>query len=107
MSAEIVTEAVTILPDGWRIKQQFADRDELIKLREAARNMDISFQLNRLYESASTDSDLIGLTDKQRVALLAAYEEGYFAVPRQASMATVAAALTISSSALTERLRRA
>lgn len=107
MSAEIVTEAVTTLSDGWRITQQFADRDELAKVREFARNMDISFHLNQLYESASPDRDLIGLTDKQRVALLAAYEAGYFAVPRKASMATVAAALDISSSALTERLHRA
>jgi hypothetical protein len=60
MSAEIVTEAVTILPNGWRIKQQFADRDEFAKVREFTRNMDISFHLNQLYESASTDIDLIG-----------------------------------------------
>jgi predicted DNA binding protein len=107
MSSKMVSEEVTVLPDGWQVKQLFAGRDEFDKIRDFARNMDISFHLDRLYESTSTDADLIGLTDKQREALLAAYEEGYFAVPRQASMAAVAAELDISPSALTERLHRA
>lgn len=107
LSSKMVAEGVTVLPDGWQVKQLFASRDEFTEVRDFARRMDISFQLDRLYESTSTDTELIGLTDKQREALLAAYEEGYFAVPRQASMAAVADELDISPAALTERLHRA
>jgi predicted DNA binding protein len=100
-------ESVTIRPDGWRIKQQFANRDELTTYREFWRTMDFSFRLDRLYDSHSTDAELIGLSDKQREALLTAYEEGYFAVPQQTSLDDIAAALDISRSALAERLHRA
>lgn len=100
-------ESVTITPNGWRIKQQFANRDELTTYQEFWRTKDFSFHLDRLYDSHTTDTELIGVSDKQREALLTAYEEGYFAVPQQSSMDDVAAALDISRSALAERLQRA
>lgn len=102
-------ERVTIMPDGWYVKQQFANRDELLTYREFWRTMDMdfTFRLDRLYDSHSTDADLIGLSDKQREALLTAYEMDYFTVPQQVSLDDVAAALDISRSALAERLHRA
>lgn len=100
-------ENVTIMPDGWRIKQQFVDRDELAAYQEFWRTKDFSFHLDRLYDSNRTDAELIGLSDKQREALLTAYEEGYFAVPQQSSLDDVAAVLDISRSAFAERLNRA
>lgn len=102
-----VVEQLTITADGWHIRQQFATRDEFDAYREFCRENDGSFHLKRLYESTSTDAELIGLSDKQREALLAAYQEGYFNVPQQASLDEVAATLEISRSALAERLRRA
>lgn len=100
-------ESVTIMPDGWRIKRQFVDRDEFIAAQEFWRTMGFSIHLDRLYESHTTDTELIGLTDKQREALLTAYQEGYFAVPQQTSLEDIAATLDISHPALTERLHRA
>lgn len=100
-------ESVTMRADGLYVKQQFANRDEFATWRELHRNAGISVHLDRLYESTSTDADLIGVSDKQREALLTAYECGYFAVPQQASLADVAAELDISLSALAERLHRA
>jgi DNA-directed RNA polymerase specialized sigma24 family protein len=100
-------ESVTIRDDGLYIKQQFANRDEFATWRESHHDAGISVHLDRLYESTTTDTDLIGLTDKQREALLTAYEAGYFAVPQQASLDEVAADLDISLSALAERLHRA
>lgn len=102
-----VVEQLTITVDGWHIRQQFATRDEFDAIREFCRKNANSFHLERLYESTSTDAELIGLSDKQRDALIAAYEEGYFTVPQQASLDDVAATLDISRSALAERLRRA
>lgn len=101
------TESVTFLSDGWRISQQFADRDALATFRDACDEMDLSFRLDRLYDTNTTNIELIGMTEKQREALLTAYEMGYFTVPRRASMADVATAIGISLPALAERLHRA
>lgn len=98
---------MTVLSDGWRVKRQFTNRDEFATFRDAIRDKGVSFELDRLYTSNSTDIELIGLTDKQREALCLAYEEGYFSVPRVASMADVAAEIGISVRALAERLHRA
>lgn len=100
-------ESVTIVADGWRIKQQFANRDEFSAYQEFWQAIDFSFDLDRLYDSTSTDAELMGLSDKQREALLTAYEAGYFAVPQEASLDDIAAVLDISRSALAERLHRA
>lgn len=48
-----------------------------------------------------------GLTEAQHTALVQAYEMGYFAVPREADLQSVANELAISHQALSERLRRA
>lgn len=101
------TESVTFLPDGWRMRQQFADRDAFTTFRDCCSGMALSFDLDRLYEVDATDTKLMGLTDKQHEALLTAHEMGYFAVPRQTSMADVAASLDLSVPALAERVHRA
>jgi len=48
-----------------------------------------------------------GLTERQREALAAAWETGYYEVPRQADLESVAAALDASVSATSTLLRRA
>jgi predicted DNA binding protein len=92
--------------EGYHLKQQFADRDELAAYRDSCREMGVEFYLDRLYETNAIDGTVPGVSAKQREALLAAYEAGYFTVPRQASLREVAASLGISRSALAERLHR-
>lgn len=101
------TERVTITSDGWRIKQQFANRDDLATYQKFWRTKDFSFRLDRLYDSRTTDTELIGVSHKQREALLTAYRKGYFAIPQQTSLDDIAEVLDISRSALAERLHRA
>ena len=48
-----------------------------------------------------------GLTDRQREAVRAAVEVGYYAVPREGSVEAVAAALNCSASTAAEHLRKA
>ena len=74
--------------------------------RESCSEMDLSFHLDRLYDTNSTDAELIDLTGKQHETLLTAYNMGYFTVPRQISMVDIAAALDISLPALSERVHR-
>jgi predicted DNA binding protein len=47
------------------------------------------------------------LTDRQREAVRAAVEAGYYAVPREASLADVAEAIGCAESTASEHLRRA
>ncbi|WP_255170246.1 helix-turn-helix domain-containing protein [Natrononativus amylolyticus] len=99
-------ERMRVTEDGWHLRQRFANRDELAAYREGCRRMGSRFYLDRLYETADADRTVPGISDKQREALLAAYEAGYFAVPRRSSLEDVAADLDISRSALAERLHR-
>lgn len=95
-----------VTDEGYHLRQQFLDRAELAAYRDSCREMGVEFHLDRLYEANDVNRSVPGVSEKQREALLAAYEAGYFAVPRQASLADVAESLEISRSAFAERLRR-
>ncbi|AXR79087.1 helix-turn-helix domain-containing protein [Natrarchaeobaculum sulfurireducens] len=101
-----VVERWWITSDGEHLKQQFATREELLAYRDSCRKLGIDFQLRRLYESNGDDYRIPGVSEKQHEALRVAYEEGYFDVPRRASLREVADVLEISRSALAERLHR-
>jgi predicted DNA binding protein len=53
------------------------------------------------------DGTAYGLTDKQREALVLAFDEGYFDVPSETSLSELATLLNISRQAYTRRLDRA
>lgn len=99
-------ERVRVTEDGWQLKQQFANRDELDAYRDSCLKGGADFRLDRLYESTGGTETVPGVSEKQREALLAAYEAGYFDVPREASLEDVAASLGIARSSLAERLHR-
>lgn len=99
-------EWMHVTKDGWHLRQRFANRDELAAYREGCRRMGSQFHLDRLYETTDADGTVPGISEKQREALLAASEAGYFAVPRRASLEDVAGDLDLSRSALAERLHR-
>lgn len=101
-----LTEREWVTNEGHHLKQQFADRDEVTAYRDSCREMGIEFHLDRLYGANNDGGSVPGVSVKQREALLAAYEAGYFAVPREASLENIAAELGISRSALAERLHR-
>ncbi|AFZ74189.1 helix-turn-helix domain-containing protein [Natronobacterium gregoryi] len=95
-----------VTSEGEHLKQQFANREELVSYRDSCRKMNMDFQLRRLYESNTDDYRIPGVSEKQHEALRVAYEEGYFDVPRRTSLRDVADVLAISRSALAERLHR-
>ncbi|PSQ29030.1 transcriptional regulator [Halobacteriales archaeon QS_9_68_17] len=70
----------------------------------------VGVTLERVYPLGSEDETAVArrwdVTPAQQAALERAHEMGYFAVPRDADAAGVAAALGISKSAFLERLRR-
>lgn len=70
-----------------------------------ARGIDVVLQ--RITDYAGPRTSLDAMTDRQREVLEAAYELGYFEMPRQASATDVAVELELDPSTVTEHLRRA
>lgn len=62
----------------WEFKLVVDDRTTFAALQSACRDAGLPLTVTRLSNSTARDSALYGLTDKQREALLHAYESGYF-----------------------------
>lgn len=95
--------------DGrWHARIRFPGRDALATFREFCLDHDLDFQLDRLYDSDGDDAETARnrLTTSQREALRLAHEGGYFGIPRETTLAEIAAELDISDQATSERLRR-
>lgn len=92
---------------GWEFQFRFENRDELAVLHGALDHADVDAELKSLHapETPTVDGQF-ALTAKQREALSAALEAGYFAVPREATLSDLAADLDISPQALSKRIRR-
>ncbi|MCU4750565.1 helix-turn-helix domain-containing protein [Halobacteria archaeon AArc-curdl1] len=94
--------------DGWwQYKMRFRSREALVETHERLENDDITVDLSRVTDISRMTTGNSRLTPEQHEALTAAFERGYFQIPRQISMEELAAELGISHQALSERLRRA
>jgi len=93
--------------NGWLLTLQLRDHDALFALKEYADEHDIHMDIMELHHGSGTDDDReYGLTDAQREALVAAFEQGYYDKPRNASLDELAETLDISTTAVSGRLRR-
>lgn len=91
--------------DEWYLDLRFSTRDAVTAFHDACRENGIAVTVTRISEGP-TDVGQSALTPKQREALLAAYESGYFDIPRRVTLTDLADRLDISSQALSQRLRR-
>jgi len=91
---------------SWLMTVWLPNRQELADVWDYAERHDIAFELQRITDYTEVVAPADGLTDSQQEALLVAYEAGYFAEPRDASLDDVAAELGISQPAAGGRLRR-
>ncbi|SDR17154.1 helix-turn-helix domain-containing protein [Natronobacterium texcoconense] len=93
----------------WEIEMRFPDRDAFARYHEFLEDEEVEFTLHRLADAedvpASRRDDRV-LTDSQREAIELAFEYGFFEVPRETDLATIAHDLGVSSQAVSERLRR-
>lgn len=103
---EAIIERIEVNADGWRQSGWFADRAAFNEFSSFWQR-NAGFQLHRLTRDGASEPPGDGLSDLQREALRTAYEMGYFEIPRQTSLKTIAAELDISASSVSERLRRA
>ncbi|WP_225336133.1 helix-turn-helix domain-containing protein [Halomicrobium urmianum] len=92
----------------WEVRAQFPNRTVFTRFRADCVESEIDLSLHRLYwDDANTYLQRSVLTGKQRDTLERAYEAGYFDVPRRISQSELADKLDISSSAVSQRIRRA
>jgi predicted DNA binding protein len=93
--------------DGWDLRVVFPDRESLSRAYDAAREADFEFDVGTIYGTENARGVQHGLTESQRETLVAAFEAGYFTVPREMSLSDLAEQQETSHQALSERLRRA
>lgn len=93
----------------WLLKLQANERETLVTFREYCAQKGVQFETDSLYTHDEAVSiyafDTLELTDKQREALVAAYESGYFSTPRQTTLRELGETLGVSSTAISKRLR--
>lgn len=91
---------------GLHTRMRFPDRDALVEYRRLCNEMGLEMNVRRLYRGDADATGGYGLSEKQRELLTLAAEEGYFDVPRDVPLATLADELGISPQSASERLRR-
>ena len=102
-----ILEAVSTDAGTWEMKILFPNREALSAFHEYCRDHDFEIALERVYRPENPQEQAeYGVTHKQQEALEAAYEAGYFEVPRGQTLTEVAEELDISRNAFSARLRR-
>ncbi|MWG34016.1 helix-turn-helix domain-containing protein [Halomarina oriensis] len=91
--------------EGWDFRLQFPSQDRLSAFQEDCKRDGIPVILRRMYDP-HYPNDTNGMSSEQQEAIVAAYEHGYFEVPRRATLAELAERFDISDNAYSQRLRR-
>lgn len=89
----------------WSLRLRSPDDGSLRELYDDCTAADIRFEIEQLHSTPNPDRRR-AMTDKQYKAVTAAFEAGFFDVPRQASLDELAAEFGISEQALSKLIRR-
>jgi predicted DNA binding protein len=94
--------------DGWLLRSRFDDRADASTFMRWAADEGVEVGVERVLTAAGrVEGPTVELTAKQRAALEAALEAGYFDSPKRATLEGIAADMDISPQALSKRVRRA
>jgi predicted DNA binding protein len=94
--------------DGrWHLRVLYPDRDSLSKTTDFRDDEGLTFDITAIRELEGEPAGRYGLTTEQFESLEAAFEAGYYEVPRDVDQSELAEQMGISHQALSERLRRA
>jgi len=104
--AGVPVEMPFTVRDGAATWELTTSPDRLSELGEHLDEADFEYDLESVVEIGSSEADRL-LTPRQREVLTVAIEEGYYAVPREASLTDVARKLGVSKSACSDVLHRA
>lgn len=93
--------------EGWHLRVVFPDRTSLSQAHDSVKDAGLEFDVHSIYGTEDTRHLQHGLTEKQRDTMVAAFEAGYFKVPRDVSLSEFAEQQNLSHQAVSEQLRRA
>jgi predicted DNA binding protein len=91
--------------DGLHLHARFPSRDALDAFLDAADHIAATATVDRLYRETAPAESATGLTDRQRDALAAAHDAGYFATPSEATLAEVAEDFGVTAQTLSRHIR--
>lgn len=95
--------------DAWALRVSFPEGDALEQaqeLKELARRNEFSLEVQGIYRTDEYRGAKPEMTGPQQEALVAAFEAGYFEVPKGVTLAELAEAEGVSHQAMSERIRR-
>lgn len=107
IDAELTLLSATGTEEEWRFEFRAEETDQISAFQQYCTDHDIDTELVRLYDVGGTGSTgQYSLTPEQREALLLAYEEGYYGLPRETDLETLADEFGIARQSFADRLRR-
>lgn len=92
--------------DEWHFEVRGEDRESIAEFREYCQDNDIPITITAVHAMLPIQGEGYELTERQREALVLAYERGYFDSPRRTSLGEIADELGITQQSLSSRLRR-
>lgn len=98
----------TVREDRWAFQLSLVDGTHLRAVQQhCLESKEMELAVQEVFIPNRRSAFEVELTECQREALLAAYEEGYFEIPRKTTMVELAELFDVSDQAVSERLRRA
>ena len=108
VAKDATVSSVTACEGRWYLRITARDRATLLSVHELLGEFDPSAECLSISTLDGTEqSARCVLTEKQRRTVMAAFEAGYYDVPRKATTEEIADELGVSHQALSERFRRA
>jgi predicted DNA binding protein len=102
----LVKRAIRTSAERWLLRLRAHDHRALTAFRHACVDAGVAIDVRRIAHGPNS-GDPYGLTDKQRAALVLAFDEGYFDVPHGTTLTELADLAGVSRQAYTRRLDRA
>ena len=102
---DLVIEDATGTEERWRFRLRGPNHENLADFQQELLEQDIPVYIHRVWRPSAPADDPYGLTDIQRETLERAYREGYFSVPRNASLEDLGRLLGVSHQSVSRRIR--
>ena len=105
-SHDVAIHEASTTDEEWRFRLVAADREAFVEFSAACRMEGIPVTVRQISGSNVQETVLYGLTEKQRAALLLAYESGYYDDEERVTLGELSAELGITQQSFSSRLKR-
>jgi predicted DNA binding protein len=93
--------------ENWEFELLFPSHDHLTRFHNVSRDNEIEYTLGKMQSLRDAGASQLAnvVTDKQREAIVLAFQRGYFMTPRQVTLSELATELDITQQSLSNRIR--